>query len=47
MYVGGVLAADSFGSEKQSRAAEVLSKTSLGKSQLWVEVGVGKKRSVC
>jgi len=34
VYVGGVLAADSLGSEMGSRAAQVLSKTSLGKSQL-------------
>ena len=39
VYVGGVLAAGSFGSEMGSRAAEVLSKTSLGKSQLWVGWG--------
>lgn len=34
VYVGGVLAADSAGSEMGSSAAEVLSMTSLGKSQL-------------
>lgn len=34
VYVGGVLAGDSAGSEMGSSATEVLSMTSLGKSQL-------------
>ena len=41
VYVGGVLAAGSFGSEMGSRAAEVLSKTSLGEEE--EKNGVEKK----